>query len=81
MEHFPNPYPDAGESLDALPLGMQPDGSYAFVCRWCGEYVVMTPDEVHWYLDRQYAMPSRCLRCRRKRRGAIRQQLSEGGAG
>lgn len=66
----PNIHPDT--PVETVPLGMLPDGSYAYICRWCGEYVVMSPDEVHWYIDRNFAMPTRCLRCRRKRRGAMK---------
>lgn len=53
-------------------LGQQPDGSYAFECRWCHRIEVLSPDEVKWYLDRGFAMPTRCAPCRRKRRGIHR---------
>ena len=44
---------------------------YTFVCRWCGEQVEMSADEVRWYQNQGFAMPTRCIRCRRKRRGII----------
>lgn len=55
-----------------LTLGHQPDGSYIFECRWCHKIEVLSPAEVQWYLDRNFAMPSRCAPCRRKRRGIHR---------
>ena len=47
------------------------DGSYSFTCRWCNEEVILQPDEVQWYQERGYAMPTRCRACRRKRRGIM----------
>lgn len=55
-----------------LTLGHQPDGSYVFECRWCQKIEVLSPAEVQWYLERNFAMPSRCAPCRRKRRGIHR---------
>lgn len=55
-----------------LVLGSQPDGSYVLECRWCQKIEVLSPAEVQWYLDRGFAMPTRCAHCRRKRRGIHR---------
>lgn len=67
------------QSQTPLVLGPQPDGSYVLECRWCQKIEVLSPAEVQWYLDRGFAMPSRCAHCRRKRRGihrnyAVRQE-------
>lgn len=65
-----NPTPAQHEA--PCPLGHQPDGSYIFECRWCQKIEVLSPAEVQWYLERSFAMPSRCAPCRRKRRGIHR---------
>lgn len=62
----------ADQQTPPVILGQQPDGSYAFECRWCRRIEVLSPDEVKWYLDRGFAMPTRCAHCRRKRRGIHR---------
>ncbi len=67
MEH--NNLTPAQPQENLVPLGYQPDGSYAFECRWCHKIEVLSPEEVQWYLDRNFAMPTRCAPCRRKRRG------------
>lgn len=64
LDKLPNPKEPSGTPL----LGNLEDGSYAFLCRWCGRYEVMTPEEVQWYAQRDYTLPGRCPRCRRRRR-------------
>ena len=62
------------------PTGMLPDGSFAFYCRWCGQYSIMQPDEVQWYVNQGFVMPARCIRCRRKRRGIMQGRAMVPGA-
>ena len=74
MEHNPtvSQHSLSHQSQTPLVLGPQPDGSYVLECRWCQKIEVLSPAEVQWYLDRGFAMPSRCAHCRRKRRGIHR---------
>ena len=81
MEHNPTviQHSLSHQSQTPLMLGPQSDGSYVLGCRWCQKIEVLSPAEVQWYLDRGFAMPTRCAHCRRKRRGihrnyAVRQE-------
>lgn len=81
MEHNPtvSQHSLSHQTQTPLLLGPQPDGSYVLECRWCQKIEVLSPAEVQWYLERGFAMPSRCAHCRRKRRGihrnyAVRQE-------
>jgi len=42
------------------------------VCLECGLVFILTSDESDWYRERNYNLPKRCPRCRRKRRAAER---------
>lgn len=70
MEHTPLLPDDVQDNPTSS--GQKPDGSYTFECRWCHKIEVLSPEEVRWYLDRNFAMPTRCAPCRRKRRGIAR---------
>lgn len=70
MKHATLTPGDAQDNLASL--GQKPDGSYAFECRWCHKIEVLSPEEVQWYLDQNFVMPTRCAPCRRKRRGIAR---------
>ena len=72
MDNTCQPY----EQQEQLFLGHQPDGSYVLQCRWCRKVTAMSPEEVQWYRERSYEMPTRCLPCRRKRRGIAKHYAS-----
>ena len=43
------------------------------VCLDCGLVFILTPEECDWYKERNYNLPKRCPRCRKKRRAVGRQ--------
>lgn len=69
----------ASDQVTPLALGHQSDGSYILECRWCHRIEVLSSEEVQWYLDRGYVMPTRCAPCRRKRRGIAKHYAAQQG--
>lgn len=41
------------------------------VCRDCGKDFVLSRGEVEFYVQRDLALPRRCERCRRARKGTV----------
>lgn len=37
-------------------------------CKDCGKTFELTTEEQAWYIDKGYALPKRCIDCRRKRK-------------
>lgn len=38
------------------------------ICKDCGKSFVITKKEAEWFKERQYSLPARCYRCRKKRK-------------